>query len=222
MPAPVVTHVHLVGGSCSGKTTTMTRVADLLRAAGIRTITVAETASAVMANGINDLPHLDEDIGPAVQAAIGAAMHLHGDAARIMCAAAGGGVVLQDRGPLDAVPYSTWDLTNTAVAAAGGQLTDCTNGQRLILMLDAGPYETDSNPHRYETEDDARRKDNAIRELWNAGNPTHIAWMDTVDNRAHAVATLIADTHRAATASTALLTPASRTDCDPGTHTHGP
>ena len=161
-----VVHVALIGKSCSGKTSASHLLAQRLRDHGIRATVVAEGASAAMRNGFDDIPVLVGTQSVRVQAAIGAAMYHAGAAAERLLLAAGGGVAIHDRGVFDAVAYSSTEAMESELQAAGTTLLSVAREFSRVYALEAGEYETDSNPLRYEGEDRAEAAGIAVRKAW--------------------------------------------------------
>ena len=158
-----VVHVALIGKSCSGKTSASNLLAQRLRDHGVRATVVAEGASAAMRNGFGDIPVLVGTQSVRVQAAIGAAMYHAGAAAERLLLAAGGGVAIHDRGVFDAVAYSSTEAVECELETAGTTLLSVAREFSRVYALEAGAYETESNPFRYEGEVRAEAAGAAVR-----------------------------------------------------------
>lgn len=163
-----VVHVVFVGGSCSGKTTMAAGVAERLRARGVRVMVVAKGASAAMSNGLGDIPTMDPARYDLVQAELGVSMHLAGVAAHRLVKAAGGGVVLHDRGALDAYVHAATLTIDDALAEVGTSRTAVLEGFDMVVVLEPAGYETESNRFRYEDRETVARRGTQLAQVWSA------------------------------------------------------
>lgn len=143
-------HVLLAGGACAGKTTTAALVVDVLRDAGVRTMVVGELASELMSSSFEDLGSLAQEESDRVQAAMAAAMVMRWHAAELLLSAAGGGVVVHDRGPLDAYAYSTRKLVDAALGSVAMSPAAVPSMYDIVYGFEQGPLESASNENRYE------------------------------------------------------------------------
>ena len=193
-PPPRVLRVVLTGGPCGGKTTALPSIADALRARGIPTATVAETATSLVEGGIDRVAMIGTPGGlfefnlqyqemqmekeDRMASLIRAAVQYSDTAAAAAAAAGGGGavdaVLLCDRGTMDSkahVPPAVWE----ELLGALGVVSDveiCEERYDAVLHFVTAAdgaeeaYSTAGNAARTETVAEARESDRKLREVW--------------------------------------------------------
>ena len=196
-------HIVLTGAGCSGKTSTIAAVADLLRAQGYRVLIMPEAATELMTQLGISFGDLDPVAYQEVQTELAARQRDSRWHAARLCRSGVVDVVLYDRAELDAYPYTEPGTLEAVLATQNETVTDAIEGYDAVFYLhaapaDAGAYETESNPVRYESEELARQRGEALRVAWSV-HPRfcEVSYRESIDGKigfvTHSVTHLLAN-----------------------------
>ena len=179
-----IVEIVLTGGSCAGKTTSLTLLAQSLREKGHDILTVPEAASMLITAGVPDIGGVskrDLERGCVLQEQIytmqramrrsyrGLAQLFYSDTVTI----------IYDRGELDGIAYHGHDDCVQGYAAAEGTTLDAirdsyTAVMHLVTTADGAEsvFSLSNNPARWDTVEEACAYDRTVLRLWQ-GHPNH-------------------------------------------------
>lgn len=180
--------IVLTGGPCAGKTSALSYLRTKLSGLGYRVLTVPESATFYIQNGISDISHIATQYSDrfaeiqavVVQTQLDWRRHYHYLAEKVFsdetC------IILYDRGPMDTAAYVGCERFMAMMRDHGwthAELRDSYDAViHLVTAADGAPshYTSANNSARYEDVPAAIRADRATMKAW-AGHP-HLRIID--------------------------------------------
>eukprot|EP00035_Acanthoeca_spectabilis_P020951 m.435474 g.435474 ORF g.435474 m.435474 type:complete len:426 (+) comp17852_c0_seq1:101-1378(+) len=188
LPSKPVYRIVITGGPCAGKTTSMARITDFLRARGFRVFVVPEAATMLWKGGAtpDDLAEKENRI-LFQRKLINLQMTLEESFADMAYMSSEPVVIMCDRGCMDGSAYmdsEEWEIMLQRIQKSELELRD-TRYNAVIHLVTAAlgaekHYSKTSNETRYEPPEGARAVDVRLQKAW-TGHPKQYV----IDNRSN-------------------------------------